>query len=108
MNQIYFPRDGKDFDVPKMFSSPEVLRQLLSRASEQDNTYEFVLDRACLQFEPDDPLFVDVCEAVYDEINEKRRFDFLKSTRHYGPFVFYLARTRKMDNLLLYSIEHDR
>jgi len=108
MNQIYFPREGKEFMTPKMFEDSELLNQILGRASDEDNTYEFVLDRACLQFEPDDPLYVGVCETVYNTIDERRHFDYLKSTRHYGPFVFYLARTRRMDNLLFHSLTHDR
>lgn len=108
VNSIYYPREGKEFYTPKMFTDPDLLRSVLDRASEQDNTYEFVLDRACLQFEPDDASFISICEKTYQTIDRQQHYDFLKSTRHFGPMVFYLTRTRQMDNLLLYSIKHER
>lgn len=108
MNNIYFPYKDRAFFVPKMFSDPEVMQSVLDRASKTDNTYEFILDRACTQFDPDDPQYISVVERTYDHINEMRHYDFLKSTRHYGPLVFYLTRTRKMDNLLLYNIQKER
>lgn len=91
-----------------MFTDPEALQNVLDRASEQDNTYEFILDRACLQFEPDDPLYISTAEATYDAIDRKGHYDFLKSTRHFGPMVFYLVRVRKMDGMLIHSINQRR
>jgi small subunit ribosomal protein S22 len=108
MNNIYFPMEGREFRVPKMFSDPTVLDSVLSRASPEDNTYEFVLDRACLQFEPDDPQYIAVVEKTYELVDQRMQYDLLKSTRHYGPMAFYLTRTRKMENLLLYNIQHER
>jgi small subunit ribosomal protein S22 len=108
MNLIYFPREGKEFKIPKMFSDPEIFTNILQRATEQDNTYEFILDRACLQFEPDDPNFISICEKTYQMIDSKYQHDLLKSTRHYGPMVFYLVRVRQMDNLLIHSIKNAR
>ena len=108
MNNIYFPFEGRSFRVPKMFSDAAVLKAVLDRASPSDNTYEFILDRACIQFDPDDPQYVAIVESTYDHIDEMKDYDFLKSTRHYGPLVFYLTRTRKMDNLLLFNIQNER
>jgi len=108
MNNTYFPIPGRSFTTPKMFSDPSVLKDVLERVSPDDNTYEFVLDRACLQFEPDDPLYISVVETTYDSIDQKRHYDFIRATRHYGPFVFYLIRTRKMDNLLIYNLQKER
>ncbi|CAL8072878.1 unnamed protein product [Orchesella dallaii] len=108
MNAIYFPTEGREFIPPKMFTQPLALQTVLDRASEEDNTYEFVLDRACLQFEPEDPLFINAAETTYETIDRAGHYDFLKSTRHYGPMVFYLVRMRKMDNILLHCIKHGR
>jgi small subunit ribosomal protein S22 len=76
---------------------------LLDRAE-----YEFILDRTCLQFEPDDLQYVTISHQVYDHLDEKRSFDKLKSTRHFGPLAFYLAWNRKVDNLILDGIQNDR
>lgn len=108
MNSIYFPSPGREFVTPKMFTDPEAFQSVLERASEQDNVYEFILDRACLQFEPDDPLFILTAESTYDAIDRRGHYDFLKSTRHFGPMVFYLVRVRKMDGLLLHSMVEGR
>ena len=108
MNKVYFPKKGQEFYTPKMFADPDILNSVLNRASPEDNTYEFVLDRACVQFEPDDQEYINVVEATYNHIDQKRHYDFLRSTRHYGPMVFYLTRSRKLDNLLLFYIENER
>lgn len=108
MNSIYFEKEGREFLTPKMFMESELLKSVLGRASEQDNTYEFVLDRACIQFEPDHPSFISICETTYQTIDKRQHYDFLKSTRFFGPMAFYLVRTRQMDNLLMHSIRHER
>lgn len=108
MNKIYFPTPGRAFVTPKMFTDPQILKEVLSRASAEDNTYEFVLDRACLQFEPDDPIYISAVETVYDTINSRQHYDYLHSTRHYGPMVFHYLRFRNIDNLLSFYIKEER
>ncbi|KAK9510478.1 hypothetical protein O3M35_005258 [Rhynocoris fuscipes] len=102
MNEIFFPVPGRKLTVPKMFN-PEFLKDLLARKE-----YIFILDRACLQFEPDDPEYIRVTKTVYSHINEESDFNILRSTRHFGPLVFYLALNRNIDNLLLENLETDR
>lgn len=70
--------------------------------------YEFILDRACVQFEPDDPDYQAVTREVYEHINAERRFDTLRSTRHFGPMVFHLVWTSNIDSLLCEMIETSR
>lgn len=70
-------------------------QSLLSR-----NKYEFILDRACVQFEPDNPDYHRITQQVYEHINVEKHFDILRSTRHFGPMVFHLVWTRNVDNLL--------
>ena len=43
--------------------------------------YEYILDRCCVQFEPDHPLFIQTAEAVYSHIDENGNYDRLYSTR---------------------------
>lgn len=95
MCQLYFPSLGRELHTPLMFSD-EYLKDLLGRKE-----YEFVLDRACVQFEPDDPLYQKVTSVTYQEINENGDFEVLRSTRHFGPLTFFLTWFKMIDNLLL-------
>lgn len=70
--------------------------------------YEFVLDLACIQFEPTSAEYHDVTETVYSHVNSMKHFDHLRSTRHYGPLVFYLAWNKNIDNLILENIQTER
>ncbi|KAG7175433.1 28S ribosomal protein S22-like, partial [Homarus americanus] len=101
MNQIYNPRPGRKLKQPKIF-----LEENLQGVLQREN-YEFVLDRVCAQFEPDDPEYHRVCSMVYEAIEGKRHYQMLHSTRHYGPMCFYLVWHRKMDNLLISLIQQE-
>lgn len=98
MNQIYYPVDGRSLIVPKMFEGEHLKRCL------DEQKYEFILDRACLQFEPYDKNYHRVTTAVYEHINKNNQFDCLRSTRHFGPMAFFLAWHQLIDNLLVDSI----
>lgn len=62
----------------------------------------YILDRACAQFEPDDPQYIRVCRAVYDKINQLswtplhgdsgdlNPLRSLRHTRHFGPLALYM------------------
>lgn len=67
--------------------------------------YLFVLDRACIQFEPDDPVFLKTVYMTYEHILAHRKFDLLRSTRYFGPMAFYYAFESKIDDLLADMIE---
>lgn len=99
MNQIYFPQHGRELKTPRMFSD-EHLKSLLERKE-----YEFILDRACVQFEPDDPEYQRITSIIYQHLNEKNDFEMLRSTRHFGPLAFHLVWFKTIDNLLLELIE---
>lgn len=99
MNQLYFPKPGRELKIPTMFQDSH-LDGVLSRKE-----YVFILDRACIQFEPDDAAYQRICGIVYECVNHNGDFEILRSTRHFGPFVFYLAWHREIDNLLLELIE---
>ncbi|XP_012060209.1 PREDICTED: 28S ribosomal protein S22, mitochondrial [Atta cephalotes] len=102
MIQIFLPKPERELQKPKMFEG-EYFKDLLNR-----NEYEFILDRACTQFEPDDPDYQAVTQEVYEHINAKSHFDVLRSTRHFGPMVFHLVWTSNIDNLLYEMIETNR
>lgn len=95
MNQIYFPIEGREIHTPEMFNNP-YLSDLLDRKE-----FEFILDRACLQFELDDPNYHRVTKEVYSYINKFKNFDALRSTRHFGPLAFYLVWNNDIHTLLM-------
>ncbi|XP_018575709.1 28S ribosomal protein S22, mitochondrial [Anoplophora glabripennis] len=99
MNQLYFPRKGRHITPPRMFEDG-YLKKLLDR-----HEYEFILDRACIQFEPDDPKYQHVVSITYQYINDNNDFDVLRSTRHFGALTFFLVWNKNIDNLLLDLIE---
>lgn len=74
----------------------------------QRGDFEFVLDRACCQFEPDDPKFHEIIFSTFEKVNEVKAFQKLRSTRHYGPFVFYLCLTKNLDDLIEENLNTER
>lgn len=102
MNQVYFPIPGRELHVPKMFYDP-YFKDLLDREE-----YEFILDRACTQFEPDELEYDRITKEVYFCVNAGKKFDLLRSTRHFGPLAFHLAWQGNIDNLLVDVIQAGR
>uniref|UniRef100_A0A0P4WQX4 28S ribosomal protein S22, mitochondrial n=1 Tax=Daphnia magna TaxID=35525 RepID=A0A0P4WQX4_9CRUS len=98
MCQIYFPLPGRQISMPKMFEETH-LQDCLDQGQ-----YQFVLDRACAQFEPDDPDYIRVTRKTYNCIDENNKFSTLRSTRHFGPMVLHLVLCKRMDNLLFHFI----
>jgi len=102
LNQLYYPREGRRHYVPEMFET-EHLQTVL-----EPSKYEYILDRNCVQFEPDHPIYIKTCSTVYSHVNEHRNFDSLHSTRHYGPMVFNFCWNKQLDELLAHLIWNDR
>ncbi|XP_037090358.1 28S ribosomal protein S22, mitochondrial-like [Pollicipes pollicipes] len=102
MCQIFIPVEGRSVTTPMMFTEPH-LKACLDRED-----YTLVLDRACLQFEPDDPDYIRVTSATYDHVDGTRLYDRLQNTRHFGALAFYLAWHRRIDNLLLHFIQLEK
>ncbi|CAG9769035.1 unnamed protein product [Ceutorhynchus assimilis] len=99
MNQTYFPQDKKYLETPKMFEG-EYFESLLDR-----HQYEYILDRACIQFEPDDVEYQKAVTVTYQHVNDNNKFELLRSTRHFGSLTFFLVWNKIIDNLLLDLIE---
>uniref|UniRef100_A0A2A4J520 28S ribosomal protein S22, mitochondrial n=1 Tax=Heliothis virescens TaxID=7102 RepID=A0A2A4J520_HELVI len=96
LNQVYFPINGRKLREPVMFSDPEKFNSLLDREE-----YEFVLDRACVQYEPDEPSYQRVTSITYQHLDSHNKYELLRSTRHFGPLVFYLTWHQTMDRFML-------
>lgn len=67
--------------------------------------YEFILDRACVQFEPNDPNYIRVTRTTYDYINQNGHFSTLRSSRHFGPMALHLVLSKSADDLLVYFLK---
>lgn len=99
LNQIYFPIEGREIRTPLMFNDT-YFENLLERKE-----YVFILDRACIQFEPNDPTYQRVTSITYQHINDHGGFATLRSTRHFGALVFFLVWNKNIDNLILDLLE---
>ncbi|KAL0842343.1 hypothetical protein ABMA28_014467 [Loxostege sticticalis] len=96
LNQTYFPIPGRKIKEPMMFTNEDRFNSLLDRQE-----YEFLLDRACLQYEPDEASYQRITSITYQHIDMNKSYDFLRSTRHFGPMTFYLTWHQSMDSLML-------
>lgn len=95
INQIYFPLPSRQLKPPRMFQEPYFDRLLTQ------GEYVFVLDSACLQFEPNHPEYQRITSITYQHVNDHNGFEKLRSTRHFGPLAFFLCWFQMIDNLLL-------
>lgn len=100
LNQVYFPITGRKIREPHMFSDEEKFHNLLDRGE-----YEFVLDRACIQYEPDEPIFQKITSITYQHVDNNKCYNTLRSTRHFGSMTFYLTWHQSIDNLMLEIIQ---
>ncbi|GFR97052.1 mitochondrial ribosomal protein s22 [Elysia marginata] len=101
MNQIYNPREGKEYLKPQMFEERNLERMI------SEKNYVYILDRACCQFEPDDPDFIRTTHRIYRAVDEAGDHDDLRSTRHFGSLAFYLTWHKMADLLLLDMLNRD-
>jgi len=95
MCQTFFPKEGREAIVPRVFL-PEFLPRALEHVSAS-----YLLNHACAQFEPDDPDYIRVVSAVYEDIDVKGTYEELHSTRLFGGLAFYLAGVARLDGILL-------
>lgn len=102
MNEIFYPTEGRSHVTPAMFRE-EHLIPVLNRGE-----YIFVLDRACVQFQPDDPEFHRVTTTTYDHMNEHKAFDVLRSNRYFGSLCFHLVINENMDEMMRFFMENER
>lgn len=99
INQTYFPKQGRSIKPPKVFSG-EYFSNILSKQE-----YKFILDLACLQYEPYDPEYQRITSVTYQYLNEENGFEKLRSTRHFGALCFFLVWNNTIDNLLIDLLE---
>lgn len=101
MSQIYFPMEGRKLTTPMLFTD-EYLQKALD-----DQRYEYVLDRACIQYEPFEKEYHRIVSVTYQHLNSTKNFHSLRSTRHFGPLAFFLAWHKTINNLLIDMMQTD-
>ncbi|VDI59787.1 small subunit ribosomal protein S22 [Mytilus galloprovincialis] len=99
--QMYSTNEVRKVIMPKMFE-PDHLENIL-----HEKNYIYLLERACIQFEPDSPDFIRVCNRVYNHVAETQTFNALRSTRFFGPMTFYFAWNNRIESLLTDMIQND-
>lgn len=65
--------NGRKIREPLMFTDEEKFHSLLDREQ-----YEFVLDRACVQYEPDEPSYQQVTSTTYQHVDALKKYDMLR------------------------------
>lgn len=62
---------------PMMFTDEEKFNSLLDRQE-----YEFVLDRACVQYEPEEPTYQRITSIAYQHIDINKNYELLRYSLH--------------------------
>ncbi|OZC07175.1 hypothetical protein X798_05811 [Onchocerca flexuosa] len=100
MTRVYKGHPYRPIYEPPLFKDP-----YLQMALDRDD-HEYVLDWACHYYLPNDPVFIKLCHMIFDRTVDENKFANLYSTRHFGPFVFYLVLNNKFSPLLNhYAVE---
>ncbi|VDN53442.1 unnamed protein product [Dracunculus medinensis] len=86
MNRIFFEKPSRPVNEPPLFKDPWL--QVFSK---------FIL-LWILIYQLDKHL----CRTIFDRVVQSKKFSILHSTRHYGPFVFYLLINNNIAPLLNY------
>lgn len=68
---------GRKIREPVMFADEEKFNSLLEKQK-----YEFVLDRACVQYEPDEPKFQKVASITYQHVDTNHQYNLLRYVIH--------------------------
>jgi len=102
LSQMYNPREGRHVVVPAMFNEDNLESMI------KEKRYRYILDRACAQFEPDDPQFLRTTHRVFNAVDKARDYEMLWSLRHYGSLAFYLVWHDMMENFLAYMWDNKK
>lgn len=102
LNNIYFPIEGRDMDFPAVYEDANL------QAALDKGFHEYLLGRALVQFEPDNPQYIRITRTIYEHIDSHRKFDVLESTRFMGGLIFFLASQKKADNFLMHLLQNNR
>ncbi|KAJ7990575.1 hypothetical protein DPEC_G00301810 [Dallia pectoralis] len=99
--QVYFPKEGRRLVAPPIFKE-ENLKHVFGQDRHAD-----VLDLCQVQFEPDSSEYIRAHAAVYEDLEKHRKYDLLRSTRHFGGLTWYLVNARRIDGLVIDMLKKD-
>eukprot|EP00794_Sanderia_malayensis_P015386 gene15386-16965_t len=102
MNFIYFPREGQSYELQPMLTD-EYLPVVFDQMRHVD-----VLDLVCLQCAADSPDYIRVYNRTYDDIDSKRLYYVLESTRYHGGMIFHYISHKRIRGYLAYLVKEDR
>lgn len=92
---------GRSLKDPSFFTDDSLFNNLL-----QKKEYMFLLDKACIQYDPDELKYHNITAKVYQHCDENSAYDLFRSTRHFGPLAFYLTWHNIIDGLLLELLQN--
>ncbi|XP_075057774.1 small ribosomal subunit protein mS22 [Mixophyes fleayi] len=101
MIQVYFPRQGR-----KIFPPPVFQEENMKRIFKEDR-HEELLNRCIVQFEPDSAEYIKIRNHTFEDIDKQRKYDLLRSTRHFGGMVWQLCSQKNIDGLLIDMLQRD-
>ncbi len=67
-----------------------------------------VLDLVCLQCPPDSADYLRVHQRTYEDIENRRGYYVLESSRYHGGMIFHFVVERRIRGLLLHMVKEDR
>ncbi|XP_035384549.1 28S ribosomal protein S22, mitochondrial isoform X2 [Electrophorus electricus] len=100
--QVYFPKEGRKLTAPPIFNE-ENLKVMF-----RQDRHEEVLNHCLVQFEPDSADFKKVHTLAFEHLEQEAKYEVLRSTRFFGPLVWYLVTRRRVDGLLTDMLQRDR
>ncbi|XP_040204959.1 28S ribosomal protein S22, mitochondrial [Rana temporaria] len=101
MIQVYFPRQGRKLAPPPVFKK-ENLQHLFKL-----DRHEELLNRCIIQFEPDSHEYIEIRNQTFEDIDKQRKYNLLRSTRHFGGMVWHLCSVKNVDGLLVDLLQRD-
>ncbi|XP_019905220.1 28S ribosomal protein S22, mitochondrial isoform X2 [Esox lucius] len=96
MVQVYFPKEGRRLMAPPIFKEENL-----------KDRHVDLLDLCQVQFEPDSSEYIRVHAATYEDLEKQRKYDLLRSTRHFGGMAWFLVNTRTVDGLIVDMLQKD-
>lgn len=100
LQKAYFPLPGQRVLPPLMFEAKQLKTAL------DNKKICYILDRACVQFEPDDPIFIATRTTVFDYVIKHNLFDHLFGTRHLGPLALHALLNQRHQALVRFLVDH--
>ncbi|KAM5164803.1 small ribosomal subunit protein mS22 [Mantella aurantiaca] len=101
MIQVYFPNQGRKMAPPPVFK-----KENMQHVFKQDRHEEF-LNRSVIQFELDSREYIEIRNQTFEDIDKQRKYDLLRSTRHFGGMVWYFCCLKNIDGLLTDMLQRD-